>query len=331
MGNRGRALTRAALATGEVEIVAFADPHTASRQSFASLAPDARKCATADDLLGLSGMDAVLIATPNDRHTQVVLQALEAGLHVLCEKPLAPTMEEIDRLAEAAMRANRILQVGMELRHSPLFRRMRELVTEGCIGVPKMLWCHEFRPPFKPGVDGWRLEPAASGGTLLEKNCHHFDLFNWLAGSRPVRVHAVGSNDTLYADRGMLDRAWVTLEYASGAQASLGLSLFFDRQEQLQLGVVGTRGKLTVDEPPGALVLESLQQRLVEEYPTPEGFAHGGEIEQQRAFLHSIRNGERLVADVESAKWSHVVSLAAELSVQRGLPVAIDERARLVV
>jgi myo-inositol 2-dehydrogenase / D-chiro-inositol 1-dehydrogenase len=329
VGNRGRALARAALATGEVDIVAFADPHAPSREAFTTVVPTACGFERAEDVLALREVEAVLVATPNHQHIELVLAALDAGLHVLCEKPLAPTIEEIELIASRARQANRIVQVGMELRYSPLFNTLHRLVQEGCVGMPKVLWCHEFRPPFKPGVGGWRLDAATSGGTLLEKNCHHFDLFNWFTSSRPRRVHAVGSNDTLYADREMLDRAWVTVEYASGAQASLGLALFFGHEEQLEVGVLGTDGKLTANEPPGSLMLESTPRQKREQFPTPAGFAHGGEVEQQRAFARSIRTGEPPLADVEAAKWSHAVSLAAQLSIERGQPVGIDAHAHL--
>ena len=181
-----------------------------------------------------------------------MLAALDAGLHVLCEKPLAPTLADIDRIGVAVARAGKVFQVGMELRYAPLFQGLHDMVASGRIGTPKMLWCHEFRPPFKPGVGGWRLTEAGSGGTLLEKNCHHFDLFNWLSNALLIRVMAMGSHDTIYADRDIHDRAWVMVEYANGVQASLGLALFFDRQEQLELGVLGSGGKLTCRVPPAA-------------------------------------------------------------------------------
>jgi predicted dehydrogenase len=328
VGKRGRALARAALATGEVEIVAYADPHRPSREAFTAVAPAARAYDQFDHLLAHAGLDAVMVATPNDRHIDPVLAAFDAKLHVLCEKPLAPTIHEIDRLAVAAARAAKILQVGMELRHAPLFRAFQALVAEGGIGTPKMLWCHEFRPPFKPGVGEWRLAHASSGGTLLEKNCHHFDLFNWLAGAHPIRVMAMGSRDTIYADRDIHDRAWVMVEYDNGIQASLGLSLFFDREEQLELGAVGSAGKLTCTIPDKRLVLDTPAGRSMPDLSTSHrdvgGYAHGGEVEQQLAFIHSIRTGQPALVDVEVARWSHAVSLAAEAGIRSGLPVTID-------
>jgi myo-inositol 2-dehydrogenase / D-chiro-inositol 1-dehydrogenase len=322
-GNRGRALARAALATGAVEIAAFADPHPPSRQAFERVAPAARGYVHYEQLLGHAGLNAVIVATPNDQHTAPVLAAHAAGVPVLCEKPLAPTLLEIDRLAAAAAGTDRICQVGMELRYAPLFREFHALVADGRIGLPKMLWCHEFRPPFKPGVGEWRLAQASSGGTLLEKNCHHFDLFNWLSGGRPTRVMAMGSRDTIYADRDILDRAWVMVEYENGVQASLGIALFFER-EQLELGALGAAGKLTATVPDGQLVLDVPGGRSLMSFAQPADFAHAGELEQQLAFIHSIRTGQPPLVNIEAARWSHAIALAAEAAILTGLPVTID-------
>jgi predicted dehydrogenase len=327
-------LGRATLATREADIVAFADPHGPSRLAAAELFPEARSLQAAHELIDVA-LDAILIATPNDQHVEPVLTALTHGMHVLCEKPLATSLEDCNRVFAAAATTPSVFQVGMELRHAPIFVELQRLVAHGAIGEPKVLWCHEFRPPFKPGVDAWRLSRQRSGGTLLEKNCHHFDLFNWLANARPTRVTAVGDSATIYADRDILDRAWVTVEYANRVQASLGVALFFDREEQLEIGVLGSRGKLVASLPRNSLVLDmpdgSRSFSFTEPSPKPEGFAHAGEVEQQLAFIHSIRTGAPPSPDVEAARWSHAVSLAAEAAVATGRGVRIGDRAQLVV
>jgi hypothetical protein len=135
---------------------------------------------------------------------------------------------------------------------------------------------------------------------------------------------AMGSRDTIYADRDILDRAWVMVEYANGIQASLGLALFFEREEQLELGALGSVGKLTGTIPDGQLVLDSPSGRSTRTFPRAVDFAHGGEVEQQRAFIHSIRTGQPPLVDIAAARWSHAVSLAAEQAIRSGLPVIID-------
>lgn len=94
------------------------------------------------------------------------------------------------------------------------------------VGSVRQLWCKEFRGPFGIKVDDWIVQRRWSGGTLVEKNCHHFDLFNWFAGSTPRRVAAFGSIDLVYgADRfsvtpDVIDNAQVLVQYESGATAA---------------------------------------------------------------------------------------------------------------
>jgi predicted dehydrogenase len=327
VGNRGKSLIRAARATGEVEFVAFADPHEPSRAVAGALLPEARAYAGWEDLLDAVKLDAVIVATPNHRHTDVVLAALDAGAHVLCEKPLALTVDECDLMIEKARATGKVLQVGMELRFAPMFQDLKAMIEQGVIGDVKMAWCHEFRPPFRSGVDGWRLSQRTCGGSLLEKNCHHFDLFNWISGSRPVGVRAVGSNDTIYRQRDILDRAWVTVEYLDGMHGNLGLCLFYPR-ERLEIGFLGSDGSIECFAAEGKTAVATRNDETVRRYPSGQdrehaGYEHPGEAEQQFAFIRSIRTGEPPLADGEAAKWSQIVSLAAEQAVRSGSVVTI--------
>jgi predicted dehydrogenase len=336
VGNRGKSLIRAARATGQVEFVAFADPHEPSRAVAHDLLPEAHAYARWEDLLGDLTLDAVVVATPNHRHTDVVLAALHAGAHVLCEKPLALTTDECDLMIEHAGKTGKVLQVGMELRFAPMVQDVKAMIEHGVIGDVKMAWCHEFRPPFRSGVDGWRLSQRTSGGSLLEKNCHHFDLFNWISGSKPLRVRAVGSNDTIYRQRDILDRAWVTVEYLNGMHGNLGLCLFYPK-ERLEIGFLGTDGSIECFAAEGKTVVATRNEETIRRYPAAgrdrerSGYEHPGEVEQQLAFIRSIRNDELPLVDGEAAKWSQVVSLAAEQAVRSGSIVSIGPEGGLTL
>lgn len=84
--------------------------------------------------------------------------------------------------------------IGHELRYSPFFQKVKSLVDAGDIGRPRMVWTREFRGPFQPKSQNWIQDKRHSGGILVDKNCHQFDLMNWWAGVRPVRVAAFGAN-----------------------------------------------------------------------------------------------------------------------------------------
>lgn len=316
LGNRAKMLIEAAQITGEVEITAYTYTSETSLKLGKELLPDAKPFDNYKELLKAPELDAVMIATPNHLHTEMVMAALDAGLHVLCEKPLATSIEEIKTMSQKAAQSHKILQVGFENRQSIRFREMKHMLEQQVIGDVKMIWCHEFRRPFRPG---WRLDSTLSGGTLLEKNVHHFDLFNWLADSRPVSISAVGSNDTVYQDIDLLDRAWVTIEYENGVQANLGLCMFYHKDE-MEFGVMGKMGSMAYSKNHRSITVSTAEKENVIEYNNDmfEGNYHIGEREQQQAFIHAIRTGEQPETDAESAVWSHAVALAAETAIRTG-------------
>ncbi|WP_017378831.1 Gfo/Idh/MocA family protein [Paenisporosarcina sp. TG-14] len=329
VGNRAKSLIRAAEETGEIEFVAFADNDAMSRKAASKLLPNAKSYARFEDLIQHHKIDAVIVATPNHQHTDIVLAAFDADIHVLCEKPMAPTVDEWNLMIESANKANKILHIGMELRYSPLVNDIHSIVNQGIIGNVKMIWCHEFRPPFRPGVGEWRHNQKMSGGSLLEKNCHHFDLFNLVSGSIPVKVKAVGSNDTIYKDYNVLDRSWVNVEYENGIHANLGLCLFYHKHK-LEFGVIGDQGSIEYCSIEEKIVVETTKKKSINYYNLQsEGYAaggydHPGEVEQQLAFVHSIRTGEASKTSGEEAIWSQLISLAAEEAVRSDSTVKIN-------
>jgi predicted dehydrogenase len=149
-----------------------------------------------DDLDRLleSGIDAVLVTTPDDQHFPVAMKALRAGVAVFCEKPLATTIEHCDTLLQTAMETGTRLYVGHNMRHMPMVRQMRDLITSGRIGEVKAIWCRHF---VGHGGDfyfkDWHAERAKSTGLLLQKGAHDIDVIHWLAGGYTRSTSAIGT------------------------------------------------------------------------------------------------------------------------------------------
>lgn len=181
---------------GLVDTVAVCDVNDDNLRAVLKLLPDRDRVRVVHDyhaVLEMPEVEAVVISTPNDTHCEIVEDAFAAGKHVFCEKPMDVTVVRCRRMINAWQRSGRILQIGLVYRYSPLFRRMAALIRDGAIGEPLIAWCQEFREPFPIGrTREWRYSESKSGGALVEKDCHHFDLFNWLLGSRPARVQAMG-------------------------------------------------------------------------------------------------------------------------------------------
>ena len=336
-GASGRRHLRA-LAEGEhAEVVAICDAHEPSLEEAKRLAPHAEAFRDYRQLLDRSEVDAVIVAVPNHLHRQVVVDALEAGKHVLCEKPLAPTIEDCRAMLEAERRSGRLLQVGFVMRFNPAIQRAKELLSQGRVGEARLMWCMELRPPFRKKVGDWVLRRELSGGSLVEKNCHHFDLFNWFCGRRPLRVFAFGGADVVYKGGGteralkepdteanVVDNAWAVVEYEEGVRAGLCLSLFLpEGLHTLELGVVGERG-----------ILRCRPHRFEVEV-REEGNPHGETIRapasestfylEQLHFVECIREGRKPLADSEAGMMAVAVALAAERAVEEGRVVEISE------
>lgn len=185
------------------------------------------------DMLKQQVVDAVAIVTPNSIHKQQAIDALNAGKHVLCEKPMGITMEDCDEVVAVAKRSDAIIQYGMQLRHTPTFVKTNELVQSGAIGNIRYAWISDFRSDIKqlyedPVVErttNWRYFQNTSGGMLLEYSIHRLDLMNWWMASRPVMLSAFGGHN-VWMDRETIDHCGMLIEYGNGAKATYGMSLY---------------------------------------------------------------------------------------------------------
>lgn len=144
---------------------------------------------TFDELIHHPDINAVVIATPNQFHAQMAIQAMEAGKHVLLEKPMALNVEDAKAVTMAADRCDRILHVGFELRHSTFPMLVKELIASGEIGSLISAHIVHFRGHFWPH---WKGKLESGGDMFLMEDCHAIDLFRWWSGDEVETIHAVG-------------------------------------------------------------------------------------------------------------------------------------------
>ncbi len=141
----------------------------------------------------LTSVDAVLVATPDHTHEQIVVDALRAGVATFAEKPLAITTPGCDRILATAMETGTRLYVGHNMRHFAMVRAMKQLIDDGAIGEPQTVWCRHF---VAHGGDyyfkDWHAQRRHVTGLLLHKGAHDIDIIHWLAGGVSRRVSAVG-------------------------------------------------------------------------------------------------------------------------------------------
>jgi len=158
-----------------------------------------------DALLRDRAVDLVDIVAPNHLHAGMALAALEAGKHVLLEKPMATTLADAERLVAAAERSGSYIGIGLELHVSKQWGRVRELIAEGTIGRLRYANLALFRRPFRGGSGNWRHTSDRVGSWILEEPIHYIDLLLWYFRERglPVEVSADGVPSALGA--GMYD------------------------------------------------------------------------------------------------------------------------------
>ncbi|MGD9228753.1 MAG: Gfo/Idh/MocA family oxidoreductase, partial [Desulfobacterales bacterium] len=146
-----------------------------------------------DALLMDPEIDAVYIPLPNHLHRLWALNALNAGKHVLCEKPLACNAKEAREMVSAARDTGLLLMEALMYRFHPRSRRIKQMVAEGRIGTPCLVrsaFCFRMREKDWTNTDNVRLKPEMGGGALLDVGCYSVSVARWLLGAEPTQVQA---------------------------------------------------------------------------------------------------------------------------------------------
>lgn len=326
-------------------VTAIADPSADSRADGATAAgTDVAIFDDHRDLLASGLCDAIVIASPNHTHIDIASDVIATDLHVLIEKPLCTTVDDCQRLIELDRRrpAGAITWVGLEYRYMPPAAELIRLVRLGAVGRPRMVTMREHRFPFLSKVDDWNRFTANTGGTLVEKTCHFFDLMNLILGERPVRVMASGAQDVNHLHErydgrpaDMLDNAFVIVDYPSGARAFLDLCMFAEAtHNQEELVVVGDCGKVEALIPENVVRVGRRDKHSigdVDRIPVldnrirHEGLHHGSSYLEHLEFTTAIRNGEPPAITLEDGLWAVAIGAAAHRSIDLGRPVEMSE------
>lgn len=284
------------------------------------------------DVVKNPAVDAVIVALTNDQHYEAAMAALKAGKHVMCEKPLGLTVGDCSRIITQASESERVLQIGHEMRFQKLYSHMKTMIEGGEVGDLQLMWCREFRGPMRPG---WRSSEALTGGTILEKNVHHIDLFNWMMDQKPLRVSAHGGTNVL-TDREILDNAQVLIEYEGGRRAALELCLFAPHGGECEIGACGDKGRIDTKNQALELVhhrfdgSEALRLQIADEGDAANFVDGSGRVDrgikpELEHFVNCIKDGLKPLNDGESARLAVAVCLAAQESIKREESVYLSE------
>jgi predicted dehydrogenase len=303
---------------GEANVVAVAARDPERARQFAARHGIPRVHATYEALLDDPEVEAVYNPLPNGLHARWTIRALEAGKHVLCEKPFAASVAEAEAMAQAATRAGRVLVEAFHYRYHPLFARLRAILAAGEIGQVRHLEAHFCIPILRPSDIRYRADLA--GGALMDAGCYTVHLLRHLAGAEPEVVSAAAR-----WTRGGVDRFMAAaLRFADGRTARLTTSLFSPWLLRATAWIDGSGGRIHVLNPYAPQFFHRV--RVV----TPAGTRRERASTvptydcQLRAFVAAVRQGIPVPTDPTDAIANMQAIERIYAAAGRGIPGAVS-------
>jgi len=293
VGSRGRQLMRliqAVKTNNPFEIVAVCDNYEPNYQQAIKMT-DGKVKAFYDyrKVLELKDLDAVIVATPLHQHAHIVIDALDAGIHVLCEKSMARTLEDTKKMADAFYRSGKILHIGHQRLFDPVYQKGMKMVHNGELGKITQIRAYWHRnndwrrkvPAEHPELErqiNWRLYDEYSCGLMTELACHQIQVANWALQAEPVSVRGVGGINYWKDGREVYDNVALIYSYADGTQLIYD-SMSSNRHYGLQEQIMGDKGTLEME-----------TNRFYSEHPK--------NIEKPKGILQMITDIEKGIFDV---------------------------------
>jgi len=195
------------------------------------------------EMLKVGGFDCVILVTPDQIHREHAVAAMEAGYHVLCEKPLAQTMDDCIAMVETARRTGMKFMTGQVCRKAPRFIKAKELVDEGVIGdlfYVESEYAHDYQF-LKPL---WRKDPVNLRYSIIGGGCHALDLLRWIAGN-PTKVSALANRKVL-TDWPVDDCTVAIMQFPNGVIGKVFCGIGVKRDYTMRTCLYGTKGTIIV-------------------------------------------------------------------------------------
>ncbi len=218
-GNMGMGLAKTCAQLDNATIVAVADP-VAEKVAKSSEELGARAFGDYKKMFSEDDIDAVIVAVPNFLHAETSIAAAEGGKHVFCEKPMALTVDDCDKMIQAAKDNNVKLMIGHVLRYGPVFVKMKEIINSGILGEPFSIYISRLSGGGWGNPQHWRMKADLCGGILYELSIHELDYMRYIGGDVDA-VSAFMGNYIQNDARDYEDTAHLTLRFKSGGIGTL--------------------------------------------------------------------------------------------------------------
>lgn len=312
--------------SGRFEVAAFCDPDDSRLADTQALFPQARYYRSQAEMLAVEQLDIVAQATPHFLHAPLAIEALEAGLHVVVEKPMATTAGDCAAMIAAAQRSGKVLTVYHNRRLDPWFLAARQLVESGRLGKVFEI---AAGIGYASTSRTWRGDRKASGGVMFDWGAHLVDYILHLVASRPERVSGWFFADPSESPERNQLHGTLRIFFASGASACITVSAR-DFASQLRYRILGTEGTYQdpwnwLPEQHGVLHRRNPadpRNHLTEEIPYVKPAA-----EYYQLLAASLLDGEPLLVTPESAaRIIEILDLAQQSHAAGGQPLPVSNR-----
>ena len=329
------------------EVVALSDPHEASLNQCKDILETKVPCfKNHQDMIKENLVDVYLISSPNFTHIEILKDVIKTKKHILVEKPLCTNTKDCLEIKKLTKDYPSLFWTAMEYRYMPPVAKFIDEIHNKTIGELKTLTIREHRFPFLKKVNNWNRFEKNTGGTLVEKCCHFFDLMRLIAKSKPISVYASGAQDVNHLDEDydgkkpdIIDNAYVIVNFENGARSLLELCMFAENSDmQEELVATGNKGKIETSVPSnesgkissnlrigmrdGETRLETIE---VDKKILEAGHHHGSTYYEHLAFLNAIKNNSNPEVSLNDGLIAVAVGEAAEKSIKLKRLVKLEE------
>ena len=310
----------------QARLVGIAERSEGSRAQARADHPTATVWADYRDMLARPEIDAVDIVLPSHLHHEVGLAALEAGKHILIEKPLALDLGQCDELIGLARMKGLVLATGFQFRLSSLWGKVKVLLDEGAIGTPQYALIELWRNAYRQGADNWRYDRQRVGNWILEEPIHFFDLARWYfqRWGEPVSVYARANARQAHRPE-LQDNFTAIVNFPEGRYAVIAQTLAAYEHHQV-VKITGSAGALWASWS-GAMdrtfhptfSLKHFDGQTVAEIPIAQTPGEVYELADEIANLAlAVQTGRAPNATGEDGRWAVAMCLKAQQSVDTG-------------
>ena len=329
------------------EVVALSDPHEASLNQCKDILKTKVPCfKNYQDMIKENLVDVYLISSPNFTHIEILKDVIKTKKHILVEKPLCTNTKDCLEIKKLTKDYPSLFWTAMEYRYMPPVAKFINEIHNKTIGELKTLTIREHRFPFLKKINNWNRFEKNTGGTLVEKCCHFFDLMRLIAKSKPISVYASGAQDVNHLDEeydgkkpDIIDNAYVIVNFENGARSLLELCMFAENSDmQEELVATGNKGKIETSVPSnesgkissnlrigmrdGETRLETIE---VDKKILEAGHHHGSTYYEHLAFLNAIKNNSNPEVSLNDGLIAVAVGEAAEKSIKLKRLVKLEE------